>query len=206
MVGIIDCGIGNILSVKNAFEAIGADTKICIHPEQLKDYERIVLPGVGAFGDCMAKLQSRGFLAALNNEVVGNTKPILGICLGMQVMAKHGFEGGEKFNGLGWFDADVVRLNPSDKSLRIPHVGWNNINIKQENPLFNRLPQAADFYFVHSYYMVCRDNGDIAAEFEYGGNFTAAVQKRNIFATQFHPEKSQDFGLMILKNFIQWKP
>jgi len=205
MIGIVDYGMGNLLSVKSAFEMIGADVKICNDANDLQNFDKIVLPGVGAFGDCIKNLEEKDFVLKLNEEVLVKGKPILGICLGMQVMARAGFEGGV-YKGLSWFNADVELINPNDKNLKIPHIGWNNISYKKDFPLFKNLPPSPDVYFVHSFYMKCINEENICATADYGGNFTAAVCRKNIFATQFHPEKSQDYGLKILENFIDWTP
>lgn len=205
MVGIIDYGMGNLLSVYHAFEWAGAKVKICKDPIDLKDVHRIVLPGVGAFRDCMNHLKERNFVEGLHEAVFHKGKPIFGICLGMQAMARKSFEGGE-FLGLGWFDADVVHLQPSVSSFRVPHVGWNEVKYIRESPLFSGLPVSPDFYFVHSYYMKCDNGVHVDAFCDYGGSVTAAVRKKNIFATQFHPEKSQDYGLKIIENFLKWNP
>ena len=205
LIGIVDYGMGNLLSVYNAFSFLGSNVKICRNPEDLDDTDRLVVPGVGAFKDCISKLKSLGFIDALNEYVLHKAKPTMGICLGMQIMACRSFEGGES-QGLGWFDADVVRLHPDDSALRIPNIGWNEITYQEELPLFKGIPQRADLYLVHSFYMNCKNPIDIVATYDYGNIVTAAVLKNNIFATQFHPEKSQDFGLRILENFINWKP
>lgn len=205
MVGIVDYGMGNLLSVYNAFDYLGADVVICKLPEHLSDVERIVIPGVGAFKDCISKMNETGFVKALNEEVLKKAKPTLGICLGMQVMGRRSFEGGE-FEGLGWFDADIVRLTPSNPSLRVPNIGWNTINYNKEIPLFKGLPPNPDFYFVHSYYVKANNAEDVVATYDYTFNVTASILKDNIFATQFHPEKSQDNGLKVLENFINWRP
>lgn len=205
MIAIVDYGMGNLLSVYNAFDYLGADVKICNHPEEIKHADRIVIPGVGAFKDCIEKITNTGFLNALNEEVIVKAKPTLGICLGMQVMAKKSFEGGEH-KGLGWFDAEVVRLTPNDEQLRVPNIGWNTIDYNREIALFKGLPLNPDFYLVHSFYMKANDKSDIVATYDYTYPVTAAVLKDNIFATQFHPEKSQDYGLQLLDNFIVWKP
>ncbi len=206
MIGIIDYGMGNLLSVYNAMDMIGAEVMICKTPAELDKVERIILPGVGAFHDCMANLGKKGFTEALEKAVHRDCKPIMGICLGMQVMGQKSFEGGE-YAGLGWFDAEVVRLQPKDPSLRVPQIGWNEVSYKAGSPLFSGLPPAPDFYFVHSYYLKCADDQDVTAVCDYGGiAVTAAVCKGNIFATQFHPEKSQDYGLSLLKNFWVWNP
>lgn len=205
MIGIIDYGMGNLLSVFNAFDYSGADVKICHGPEEVGQCEKIVLPGVGAFEDCMRNLRKLNFIEALNDFTFTKKRPVLGICLGMQAMAKKSYEFGEHV-GLGWFDAEVIRIMPTDPTLRVPHVGWNEITYRNESPLLKGLPEHPDFYFVHSYSMKCKDIGDIDATVEYGGTYTAAVRKGNIFATQFHPEKSQDYGLKIIDNFLNWLP
>ncbi len=205
MIGIVDYGMGNLRSVYSAFDYLGADVKICSHPDELKKVDKIVIPGVGAFKDCIDKFVSTGFKEVLDEHVLIHGKPILGICLGMQVMASFGLEGG-KNKGLGWFDATVVKLKPDNLSLRIPNIGWNDISFDPGVFLFRGLPKQADFYLVHSYFMSTTDASDVVATYEYGQKVTAAVLKNNIFATQFHPEKSQDHGLKILENFIEWKP
>jgi imidazole glycerol-phosphate synthase subunit HisH len=205
MIGIVDYGMGNLLSVYSAFDYLGAEVMICKHPEELRNVERIVIPGVGAFKDCISKLKETGFQEALNEEVLKKGKPTLGICLGMQVMGKKSYEGGE-YEGLGWFDAEVIRLSPTEPSLRVPNIGWNEIEYNPDVALFKGLPANPDFYLVHSYYMRTVDIADIVATYNYTFAVTAAVLKDNIFATQFHPEKSQDYGLVLLDNFIGWKP
>ena len=205
MVGIVDYAMGNIRSVANALEFLGAKVLLCKNPEDLKGVERIVLPGVGAFHKCMENLTSKDFPGALDDEVRRLGKPIMGICLGMQAMARRSFEGGEHV-GLGWIDADVVRLQPAEQSLRVPHVGWNEIAYRKDFPLFSGLPRFPDFYFVHSYHMKCADAKDVVATCDYGGTVTVSICRDNIFATQFHPEKSQDFGLTLLRNFLAWNP
>jgi glutamine amidotransferase len=205
MIGIVDYGMGNLLSVYSAFDYLGEDVTICVHPEDLSVVDRIVIPGVGAFKNCIERLKSTGFAESLQEHVVKKGKPTLGICLGMQVMARRSFEGGE-YEGLGWFDADVIRIPVNEIALRVPNIGWNEISFKQNGSLFKGIPQGSDFYLVHSYYMCCKDGSDIAATYPYGIEVTAAVLKDNIFATQFHPEKSQDYGMALLENFVKWKP
>jgi imidazole glycerol-phosphate synthase subunit HisH len=205
VIAIVDYGMGNLLSVYHAFESLGVDVQIINNPDALEEAERIVLPGVGAFADCMRSLREKGFHDALNDSVIVKRVPILGICLGMQVMARRSFEGGQH-DGLGWIEAEVVRLNPDDTSLRVPQIGWNDVTYRQESPLFAGQPNNPDFYFVHSYHMVCDRRQDVEATCDYGEIVTAAVKKDNIFATQFHPEKSQDHGLKILENFTKWHP
>jgi imidazole glycerol-phosphate synthase subunit HisH len=205
LIAIVDYGMGNLLSVYHAVEYAGQEARICSSPDDLESADRIILPGVGGFRDCILNLQNRGFIEILNKKVLLEHKPILGICLGMQAMARRSFEGGEH-RGLGWFEADVIKIHPNDEGLRVPHIGWNDIHYRNDSPLFKGLPLHPDFYFVHSYYMKCDHSEDIEATFDYGGNFTAAARKKNIFATQFHPEKSQDYGLKVLDNFINWIP
>jgi glutamine amidotransferase len=205
VIGIVDYGMGNLLSVYHALDMVGAEATLCDTPAALEEVERIILPGVGAFRDCIANLEKQGFVAALNEMVYDQGKPILGICLGMEVMAQRSFEGGE-YHGLSWFEADVVRIETGDPALRVPHVGWNNIYFSTDNPLFRGLPASPDFYFVHSYHLQCHNEGDVVATCNHGTRITAAVQKGNIFATQFHPEKSQDYGLRVLENFLDWNP
>lgn len=205
MVGIIDYGMGNLMSVYHAVQATGADAMICRHPAELAAVKRLILPGVGAFRDCMQHLRATGFADALSEAVLQQRRPILGICLGMQAMAKRSFEGGE-FAGLGWLDAEVVRIQPSDPRLRVPHMGWNQVQYRKDSPLFARLPAVAEFYFVHSYHLQVRDPALVLATSDYGGPVTAAVGRDNIFATQFHPEKSQEHGLRVLQNFLDWQP
>ena len=203
MIGIIDCDTGNLLSVRNALYYLGCDSVLCRKPEDLEGIDNIILPGVGAFADFMNKLRSRGFIDSLEKAVFDREIPILGICLGMQVMARKSFEGGVH-SGLGWIDGDVVRLRPADLELHVPHIGWNDVLYRSGSTLFHSMPLSPNFYFVHSYHLQCDDEDIIEATCSYGMTITASIRKRNIFATQFHPEKSQDHGLMLLKNFLQW--
>lgn len=205
MIGIVDYGLGNLRSVYNAFDYLGANVKICKYPEDLKNVDRIVLPGVGAFKDCINSLNSLNFVEALNENTIKLAKPTLGICLGMQVMAKRSHEMGV-FEGLGWFDAEIISLKQNDFYFKIPNIGWNEINFKNNHIIFNGLKQNTDFYFVHSYFMKCNDINDMVASYDLGYKVTASVCKDNIFATQFHPEKSQDSGLKLLSNFLKWNP
>jgi glutamine amidotransferase len=204
MIAIVDYGMGNLLSVYHALEMVGGEPKICTTAEELRDAERIILPGVGAFRDCIHSLRAKGLVEALEEAVVRKGKPLLAICLGLQVLARRSFDGGE-YQGFGWFQADVVRLQPSDPTLRVPQIGWNDVDYRAGSPLFAGIRPHADFYFVHSYHLRCDDDRDVEARCDYGGPVTAAVRKDNIFATQFHPEKSQDFGLRLLENFAKWR-
>lgn len=205
MIGIVDYGMGNLQSVFSAFDYLGTDVKICRNPEELTSVDRIVIPGVGAFKDCIYRLNESGFSEALNEEVRKKAKPTLGICLGMQVMASWGTEGGH-FQGLSWIDGSVDRLKPTDPQKKVPNIGWNNVKYNPEIPLFHGLPKQVDFYLVHSYYFRADDPSVVVATYDYDHVVTAAILKDNIFATQFHPEKSQDYGLKVLDNFISWNP
>ena len=196
--------MGNLLSVQKALEYLGEDVRIISAPKNLQNAERLVLPGVGAFPDAMANLERHGWQDALHVEVFEKKKPFLGICLGMQLLAEFGEENGGS-RGLGWIKGTVKLFTLADRSLKIPHVGWNEIIAVPNSPLFNGIRPGATFYFVHSYHFVCTEQHDVAVRCQYGSEFTAAIRKENIFATQFHPEKSQDNGLKVLENFVDWK-
>jgi glutamine amidotransferase len=200
-IGIIDYGSSNLLSISQSIKSLGHIPIICQRPEDLHQVTKIIFPGVGAFSQCVSSLSTKGFTQALNDAVIHEGKFILGICLGMQVMAKKGYEGG-CYQGLGWFDAEIIKIS-SEHNLHVPHVGWNEVTYQEECPLFCNLPSGIkDFYFVHSYHMHCKHQVEIAGTFNYGQQITAAVWKENIFGVQFHPEKSQDIGLKLLDNFI----
>jgi imidazole glycerol-phosphate synthase subunit HisH len=203
MIGIINYGMGNVFSVHNALDAIGAPNKICSSPKELENINRIILPGVGAFQVCMDNLRSLGFDEVLNNLVLINGMPIYGICLGMQVMAKKGTEHGVT-KGLGWFDAEVVPFRLEDSTLKVPHVGWNNVHFESNSPMFKNIRQDPDMYFDHSFHIQVKEKEKIDATSNYGEVFTAAIRRDNIFGSQFHPEKSQDVGLTLLENFVNW--
>ncbi|MBU1165629.1 imidazole glycerol phosphate synthase subunit HisH [Candidatus Micrarchaeota archaeon] len=215
MIGIIDYGMGNLRSVAKALELLGADVTVTADLSELSTAEKLVLPGVGAFGDGMKNLHSLGLVDFLGTEVLTNKKPLIGICLGMQLLAKEGFERGHH-TGLGWIDASVRKFDFSghhggnaNQVLKVPHVGWNDVKFtdgeQNLNSIFNGLKDGVSFYFVHSYHMICQDKSDVAAICNYGYDFTAAVHRDNIFGTQFHPEKSQDAGLKVLENYINLK-
>lgn len=202
-VALIDYGMGNLRSVQNALEALGANVTVCSNPDGVRDAARVVLPGVGAFGDAMAKLRAAGWVAPLTELAMGRKRPFLGICLGMQLLAERGLEHGEH-SGLGWFKGVVRRLE-GPPSLRIPHVGWNEVRQTKPGQLLGDLPEGAGacFYFVHSFALDPVDRSIVAGVTEYGGQeFVAAIEHENVFATQFHPEKSQKFGLAVLRRFL----
>jgi glutamine amidotransferase len=204
-VTIIDYGYGNIHSIAKAFEEVkhihNATVKLSHHVEDIAKATHIVLPGVGAFADCMNGLDHLPEMKeALMHAVEKDQKPFLGVCVGMQLMAKKGFEHGEK-NGLGWLDASVVAI-PRQGELKIPHMGWNNLVIKKDHPIFKNIKNGADVYFVHSYFMDAKETDIIYAQVDYGIDIPAVVIKDNKIGMQFHPEKSQQVGLQLLENFL----
>ena len=200
MIAIIDYGLGNLASVKNAFEVLGKECEITNDITKIRKADRLVLPGVGAFGSGMANLKRLNLIDVLNEEVVKNKKPFLGICLGMQLICKKSYEGGE-FNGLGWIDANVVHFDIGNKRLLVPHVGWNDVECNLGSLIFEGGSPQQTFYFVHSYYVQAKDKDIVVGWCDYGIRFPAAIQKDNMFAVQFHPEKSQTEGLEILRKF-----
>lgn len=202
-IAIIDYGSGNLRSVAKAFERAGASVRVTDDAQALRAASRIVLPGVGAFADCMRGLKALpGMLEALEKEVRGQKKPFLGICVGMQMLFDRGHEHGEHA-GLGWLEGEVVALKPENATLKIPHMGWNELEIRAPHPLLSGIVPGAHAYFVHSYHAECREASDVVATTQYGQMVTAVVARGNIMGTQFHPEKSQEAGLTLLRNFIQ---
>ena len=198
MIAIIDYGAGNLQSVKKAFDFIGAESVITDNPEVINACDRVLLPGVGSFGDAMDSMAKNGLVETVKQNALSG-KPFLGICLGLQLL----FEESEEcpgVKGLGFFKGKIKKFSP-DMGLKIPHIGWNSLEIKQNDTLFKGIPENSYVYFVHSYYLHAEDEKDIATITNYGIDFHSAVGKNNVFATQFHPEKSGDVGLQILKNF-----
>ena len=202
VVVVVDYGLGNLRSVAGGIERVGGEPRVSSTPADLLKADRLILPGVGAFGDGMRNLRERGLIEPLTEAVVRRRTPILGICLGAQLLARESFEFG-RHQGLGWIDGSVVRLDDGGDRLKIPHVGWNDIIRTGESVLFDGIPAEALFYFVHSFHVQCRDPSLVTAWCDYGGRFAAAFQSGNIYATQFHPEKSQRHGLALLKNFLE---
>ncbi|MEB3295255.1 MAG: imidazole glycerol phosphate synthase subunit HisH [Synechococcales bacterium] len=200
-VAIIDYGMGNLRSVAHAFEAIGSSVAIVHQPEELQMATHLVLPGVGAFRDGMKNLQNAGWIPMLERMVLEQKKPFLGICLGMQLLATWGTEQGE-WKGLGWVDAIVERLPAENPKIRVPHVGWNEVKFLQTHHLFQGLAAQQDFYFVHSYALLIAPDVSIAGVTTHGHAFVSSIAQENIYATQFHPEKSQKAGLAVLRNFL----
>ena len=204
MLVIVDYQMGNVRSVAKAFELLGAGVKVSNRPRDIKMADHLVLPGVGAFGDGMKHLKDLGLIGILTEEVAEKKKPFLGICLGMQLLARDSEEFGYH-QGLSWLEASVKSFAFVSQNLKVPHVGWNEIKFTRDCPLFNNLRQNPVFYFVHSYHLVPDSAAMTVATCSYGKDFVVAVQKNNIFATQFHPEKSQTVGLKILANFLSWQ-
>jgi glutamine amidotransferase len=202
-IAVIDYGMGNLRSVAKALEAVGAEVRVSNKPEDVQNADRIVLPGQGAFRDCIGHLRATGLVEVLSEEVLKKGKPFLGICLGLQLLADVSYENGT-FEGLGWLPGRVERLTVNDPSLKLPHIGWNEVAFR-ETPLVNGIKKNPVFYFDHGYHFICDRPEFIAASCTYGGSFAAAIQKDNLFAVQFHPEKSQEIGLRLLKNFLHWK-
>ena len=200
---IIDYGMGNLRSVQKAFEKVGYSATITRDHALIKEASHIILPGVGAFGDAMKNLNSLGLSDLLHVEILEHKKLFLGICLGMQLIAEKSYEFGEH-QGLGWIEnAKVIRFEES--ALKIPHVGWNEMNFHNPSILFKEIPDHSNFYFVHSYYFEAPSTYAIG-QCDYGHSFVCAIQKSNIFATQFHPEKSAAAGLRLYQNFVAWAP
>jgi len=197
--------MGNLRSVQKAFEKVGCEAIISNDIDVIKAASKIVLPGVGSFADGMKNLNELGLIDILDEAVIKNKKPFLGVCLGMQLISKKSYENGET-KGLGWIDAEVVKFdfNSLEKNLKIPHVGWNNTHFKNDNVLFNGVSDESDFYFVHSYYFKGYEDV-VSSTTNYGFDFVSSIHKNNIFAFQFHPEKSQAAGLKIIENFVKLK-
>lgn len=201
MITIVDYDMGNLRSVLKCFERIGADAIISVNLDDINKADKLILPGVGHFAKAMSNLAERGLLDLLEKKVMGDSTPILGICLGMQLFSKWSEEGDAE--GLGWIDAKTVKFDPlkMNKNLKIPHMGWNTIRLKRDNSLLCDVEEKDTFYFVHSYFVQCKNQDDVAAKTEYGLIFTSAIQHDNIYGTQFHPEKSHSQGFQILKKF-----
>lgn len=213
IVAIIDYGAGNLKSAEKAFlrAAEGSDAKVTVtsDAEIVRGADRIVLPGVGAFADCMAGLDGvPGMHEVLTERVIEKGTPFLGICVGMQLLASVGREKAET-KGLGWIKGAIEKIVPTDPALKVPHMGWNTLNVRNPHALLDGLATGEDglhTYFVHSYHMHVENPDEVVATADYGGPITAIVARDNIFGTQFHPEKSQAFGLKLISNFLAWRP
>jgi glutamine amidotransferase len=198
---LIDYGMGNLGSARHALELCGTDVIVSREPLDALTVDRLVLPGVGAFGEGMALLRDRGWVPAIASALENPDVRLLGICLGMQFLADKGFEGDET-NGLALIPGEVRRLEPSDATLRVPHVGWNEVHYRRPSPLFTDVAAGSDFYFVHSYQFLPVRYEDIIAATPYGGDVVSAVARGNVMGVQFHPEKSARAGLQVLRNFL----
>lgn len=207
MIAIVDYGMGNLRSVQKGFEKVGSDAIVTSDPKVLLDAERVVLPGVGAFRDCMRNLEEGGFIEPIL-KVIQEGKPFLGICLGMQLLLTESEEFG-LHKGLNVIPGRVLRfpegMQEGDEELKVPHMGWNQLNVQRQSPLLEGIDGGTNVYFVHSYYVKPEDESVVATTTSYGIDFCSSIWRDNIVAAQFHPEKSQDKGLTMLKNFAQMK-
>ena len=204
MIVIVDYGVGNLGSIFNMLKKIDApEAKISSDPTEIEQAEKLILPGVGAFDTGMQKLRETGLIGLLNEKVLKAKTPTLGVCLGMQLMAKISEEG--ELPGLGWIDAEAIRFrfDPKESGLKIPHMGWNTVQVQREGTLFQDMYHDARFYFVHSYHIVAHNPDDVLTTTNYGYDFVSAIQRDHIMAAQFHPEKSHKFGMKLYKNFVE---
>lgn len=205
MIAIINYGMGNLGSIANMFKKVGAAATITSDPVEIEKADKLVLPGVGAFDAGMRNLQESKLIPLLNQKVLVEKTPLVGLCLGMQLLTKESEEG--RLAGLGWIDAKTVKFkfDSFGASLKIPHMGWNTVRPCQPHPLFIELATEARFYHVHSYHVICSDPGaNTIAETEYGYPFASAIARDNILGVQFHPEKSHKFGMKLLSNFVEF--
>lgn len=201
MIRVIDYGMGNLRSVVNAITTLGHPVAVATDPAQLRAAEGVILPGVGAFADGMRNLRERGWCSALEEEVRGRRKPFLGLCLGMELLASSSTEHG-MHEGLGWIPGSVERIDPGPDRLPVPHIGWNDVRIVAKDGLYAGLGDSESFYFVHAYVFAPRDAAVVSGICSYGAEFAASVESENLWATQYHPEKSHRAGLAVLRNFV----
>lgn len=203
MIAIIDYGVGNVASIKNMLKKSGHEAFLTNNHDELRNATKLILPGIGAFDSCAQNLDIFNLREILNELVITNQKPILGICVGMQLLSSKSEEG--VLAGLDWIPSTVKKFSFTDSALKIPHMGWNVVSPQNNNPLFENLPEDARFYFAHSYHAHCANEEHIAAITHYGYDYASAISKDNIFGVQFHPEKSHKFGMKILSNFAELK-
>ncbi len=210
-ISVIDYGSGNLKSAAKALETaanninIGSEIIVTSDPKKIRQSDKIVLPGQGSFRDCYLGITKiPGLNEALNEFVLEEKKPILGICVGMQLFAKMGYESQET-KGFGWIDAEVRKINNINKRIKLPHMGWNEIELKKDCFLFSNIKNKSHMYFIHSYEFITKQKDCVVATTDYGNSITVSVAKENIVGTQFHPEKSQKNGLIILENFLKWR-
>lgn len=200
---IIDCGMGNLGSIKNMLKHLGIPSIMTSEPSEIETAKKLILPGVGAFDNGMRNLSDSGMLDILNDEVLEKKTPVLGICLGMQLFANRSEEG--NLPGLGWINAEIAKFKFQGENgkLKVPHMGWNAVELKKTSRLFSDMYDQPRFYFVHSYHLVCDNDEDVLCTTHHGCEFTSAIEKENIFGVQFHPEKSHKYGIRLLKNFAE---
>ena len=205
LIAIVDYNMGNLRSVEKSFSQHNCQVVITNDHKIISKADKVVLPGVGSFKDGMRELQKLQLTDILNESIIRDKKPFLGICLGMQLIAKKSLENGET-EGLGWIDADVVKFDFSDSenNLKVPHVGWNSVSLEKEHPVLSGIKPDRDYYFVHSYHALCDDTTHELGKTYYGDSITTIIAKKNIIGFQFHPEKSQINGLKIIENFCHW--
>ena len=206
MILIVDYGMGNLGSIVNMLKKVGAkDVRISADPREIEQADKLILPGVGAFDMGMQRLRETDLISILNEKVLKAKTPTLGVCLGMQLMTRASEEG--ESPGLGWIDAETVRFrfSPQQVGMKIPHMGWNTVDIRREGTLFQSMYPNTRFYFVHSYHVVAHDPEDVLTTTEYGYEFVSAIQHGHIMAAQFHPEKSHKFGMKLYRNFVEYR-
>lgn len=205
MITIIDYGSGNLLSVATAFRKLGADLKVSSSPADVAAADKLVLPGVGSLGDGMDQLRRSGLVDLLNQRILAERVPILGICLGLQMFTKRSEE--DDAPGFGWIDAETRRFRPAaDSQLKVPHLGWNEVARRREHAILQGIPDRTCFYFAHSYHLVCHQPADVLTTTVYGDEFVSGIERGNLFGFQFHPEKSHDFGWRLIRNFLDYQP
>ena len=203
MIVIIDYKMGNIGSIKNMLKKIGTEAVITSKPNEIRDAHKLILPGVGSFDTGMNHIRKMDILPTLHEKVMLHKTPILGICLGIQLFTEKSEEGTQ--TGLGWIKGETVRfrINHQETGLKIPHMGWNSISVKKKESLLKNCQKDIRFYFVHSYHVVCKNEADILATTHHGYDFVCAIQRNNILGVQFHPEKSHQYGMQVLRNFVE---
>ena len=201
MIAIIDYGVGNVASMKNMLKKSGHDAFLTNNHEEIRKADKLILPGIGAFDSCAKNLEEYNLRDILYECVAKKGTPLLGVCVGMQLLAKSSEEG--ELKGLNFIPSIVKKFSFTNENLKIPHMGWNTIIPQETNPLFKNLPDDARFYFAHSYHIDCENDANVGAVTEYGYSFASSVYKENIFGVQFHPEKSHKFGMKILSNFAE---